>query len=299
MTLQQILYFKEIATTQNFTIAAQNLYVSQSSISHAIQTLERELGAPLFIRKSGKKVQLTDYGETFLPYAEGIMDNMDNGLKAIKQLCNPTSGVVNIVYSFTNCFSLVSRIFSEFYQTHNYNDISIRFTINNGTSLIEQDVVTGKQDLVFSCTPKFDHLHSVPIVKQELFLLVPAIHPLANAEKLSLFDVKDELFIGFYQNWNLSNWIAGMFEQCGLRQNVMEYFQDWSTQLTYVASGLGMAISPKVTVDPSLVSLIPIDHPGRFRDIYIHWSQTRPLSPSAKYVKDYCLEYLKNKDITF
>ncbi len=75
MTLQQIIYFIEIAHTQHFTQAAQNLFVSQSALSYSIQALERELGVPLFIRrKSERKVEMTAYGKKFLPYCEMALD---------------------------------------------------------------------------------------------------------------------------------------------------------------------------------------------------------------------------------
>lgn len=55
MTLQQIKYFLEVAKTQNFTVAAKNLFVAQSSLSYAIRELERELAIPLFVRHIKKK----------------------------------------------------------------------------------------------------------------------------------------------------------------------------------------------------------------------------------------------------
>lgn len=297
MTLQQIIYFKEIADTQSFTLAAQNLFVSQSNISHAIQKLENEMGVPLFVRKNGKKVVLTKYGETFLPHADRMINNLNSGFEAVKKIANPASGTVNITYSFINGFSLVSKVFKSFYEEHNYNDISVRFSVNNGTSLIEQNVATRDQDLAFSCTPHFEHLNSVPIVKQELFMFLPAAHPLASAEKLSLNDVKDEVFIGFYQNWNLSNWITKMFDECHIKQNVREYFNDWSTQMTCVAAGMGLAISPKITLNSELISIVPIDHPSKYRDVFIHWPKNQELTPSAEYIKNYCIDYFVSRNI--
>lgn len=297
MTLQQILYFKEIAKTQNFTQAAQSLFVAQSSLSHSIQCLEREVGVPLFVRKSGKKAMLTSYGQAFLPYADQILNNLEEGQKIIDRMRNPNSGVVTVTYSFVNCFSLVSMVFKDFYAEHSYNDISVRFEINQGRLLIEKNVAMGEQDLAFSCTPSYDGLNTLPIVQQELFLMLPVNHPLARKKKLSLFDVKDELFVGYYSSWNLSNWIVGMFESCGLQQNVMEYFPDWATQLTYVAMGIGLAITPRLPIDPKLIAMVPIDHPNRYRNVYLHWAANRKLSSSAEYVKQYCIDYFKERSL--
>lgn len=293
MTLQQILYFREIAYTQNFTQAAQNLFVAQSGLSHSIQCLEKELGVPLFLRRSGKKVILTSYGQAFLPYAEQMLSDLDTGRKVIDQMRNPNSGVVSVTYSYVNCFYLIQKLFQKFYEENRYDDIMVRFEINQGRSLIEHAVASGEQNLAFSCTPSFEGVTSVPVAKQELFLMLPANHPLAGAPAVSLQDIKNYPLVGLYQNWNLSNWINGMFEQEGLHPNILEYFHDWATQMNYVALGIGLAISPRIPVNSDLIVSVPLDHPGRFRNIYLHWASNQKLPAPAEFVRQYCLDYFR------
>ena len=194
MTLQQIKYFREVAKLHHFTLAAQNLYITQSSLSHAIQSLEQEIGVPLFVRKSGRKVELTSYGKTFLPYAEQILRSFDSGQEAIERMRNPNSGMVSVAYSYINGHSLVPQLFLRFYDEHSYDDISVQFEINHGRLLIEKELQMGQRDLAFSCTPAFEDLKSVPVAKQELVLLVPADHPLSGEKRVSLNDIRDEDF---------------------------------------------------------------------------------------------------------
>lgn len=299
MTLQQIMYFHEIARVQSFTQAAQNLFVAQSGLSYAIQSLEKEIGVPLFIRKSGKKVLLTSYGEAFLPYAQQVLSNLREGQDAIARMKDPNNGVVTVAYSYANCFSLISTLFRDFYTENSYDNISVRFSINQNRSRFEHDVAAGELDLAFSCTPSFDGVESVSVAKQELFLMVPAQHRLASRDCVSFDEIRDEVFFGYYQNWNLSNWVSKMFEEAGIRQNVLEYFPDWATQMGAVAMGLGLAISPRLPVDPSFIRTLPLDHPGRFRDIYLHWAKNRELSDSVQYVRRYCLDYCRTKPLIF
>ena len=293
MTLQQVLYFHEVAKLQHFTLAAQNLYVAQSSLSHAIQALEQEIGVPLFTRKSGRKVELTSYGRTFLPYAEQMLQSLRAGEDAIKRMRSPNSGVVSVAYSYINGHALVPKLFLRFYNEHSYDDISVQFEINHGRLLIEKELQMGERDLAFSCTPSFEDLKSVPVAKQELVLLVPANHPLSGEKRVSLNDIRDEVFIGYYQNWNLSNHVNRMFEDYGIKPNVVEFCEDWSSQLSYVSLGRGLAITPRLPVDPALVSIVELDSPNRFRDIYFHWAANRKLSPAVNYVREYCLDLLQ------
>ena len=92
MTLAQLVYFMEIVKTKNFTEAASNLYISQSSLSYAIHSLERELNVPLFIRRPNRKIALTMYGEALYPYvAEGIR-KLDEGRNRVFSAGNLGNG---------------------------------------------------------------------------------------------------------------------------------------------------------------------------------------------------------------
>ena len=69
MDLGQLEAFLQVAVHRNFRRAGEALYLTQPSISARIQVLEREVGEVLFERW-GRRVRLTDAGQTFLPYAE-------------------------------------------------------------------------------------------------------------------------------------------------------------------------------------------------------------------------------------
>ena len=68
MQFQQLQYFVAVAETRHFTRAAEMVHVAQPSLSQQIKTLERELGADLFLRARGN-ITLTDAGEALLPLA--------------------------------------------------------------------------------------------------------------------------------------------------------------------------------------------------------------------------------------
>ena len=70
MTLNQLTYFQKIAELEHFSRAAEELNISQPSLSRSIDTLEQELGLPLF-EKQGRNVILTKYGRIFLEHEIG------------------------------------------------------------------------------------------------------------------------------------------------------------------------------------------------------------------------------------
>ncbi len=290
MTLQQIKYVIEVAHTQNFTQASQNLNVSQPSLSHSIRVLEQELEVPLFIRASGKKVELTTYGEAFLPYCRETVQKVQDAERHIHQMRNPMNGVVNIAYSYING-SQIPTIFQSFYEESSSNEISIEFSVNHRCAVFERDVVLGNIDIAFACTKEFEGLEVYPIAKQDLVLMLPVHHPLAGAKKLSLQDVKDETLLWYYKDSNLYRWILRMYQMENLEPDIRTDSTDWSSQISYVALGQGISIGPRLPVDPQLISVVELDHPLNKRNVYMLWAKDKKLSNAAEYVKQFCIDF--------
>ncbi len=84
MNLTHLRYFAELAHTHHYTRAAQNLCITQPSLSHAIFKMEEELGVPLF-EKSGKNTVLTVFGEQFLRSVESSLKTLDNGIDFLQR----------------------------------------------------------------------------------------------------------------------------------------------------------------------------------------------------------------------
>ena len=85
MEPEQLRIFLAVAEHGSFTAAAKALFLSHSTTSRAVAALERELGAPLFLRQ-GRSVTLTKAGETLKPEAERILNELEKLKENIKQL---------------------------------------------------------------------------------------------------------------------------------------------------------------------------------------------------------------------
>lgn len=291
MTIQQLIYFREIAKTLHFTKASENLFVTQSSISHAISALEHELGVSLFTRQNGKKVVLTHMGEEFLPYVNLILDTVDKSKERIDQLRNPFGGVVRVAYGYVNGISLISRLFRDFNNDEHNKDISIQLHINNVHANIEKQLTSGEVNLAFTATPDFPGLNSIAVAEQELAVILPKEHPLSSMPSLTLKDLRDEPLVCYNQGGNLSRHIIEMFAEEKLIPNICEYQADWSAALAYISSGMGIGIMPRIPVVESMVSIVPLKARMNRRKIYMYWSKSTPLSPAVEYVREYCIRY--------
>lgn len=92
MNLNQLHYFSKLAEVEHYTKAAEELKISQPSLSHAIGSLEKELGTRLF-KKHGRGVVLTKYGKLFEEYVDNALYSLDTGGKKVRTMTGQTEGV--------------------------------------------------------------------------------------------------------------------------------------------------------------------------------------------------------------
>ena len=83
MNLYHLRYFVTLAHLEHYTKAAENLSITQPSLSHAISLLENELGVALF-EKEGRNIVLTKYGKIFLKDVEKSLEILDSSVKSLK-----------------------------------------------------------------------------------------------------------------------------------------------------------------------------------------------------------------------
>lgn len=94
VTLQQLIYFLAAVRHGSLSAAAEALYLSQPSLSDQIRRLERELGAPVFIR-TNRRLRLTESGRTLLPYAERVVALADEAQDAVREIHELRGGIAS------------------------------------------------------------------------------------------------------------------------------------------------------------------------------------------------------------
>src|SRR5690349_21719254 len=142
MELRQLITFRVLARTLNFTRTASELGYVQSSVTAQIQALEAELGVPLFDRL-GKRVSLTDGGRQLLEYAERILALADEARAAVSADATPR-GTLSIGAPETLCTYRLPAILHAF--RDRYPQVQILFRANPVATL-RQCVSTGVIDV--------------------------------------------------------------------------------------------------------------------------------------------------------
>ena len=153
MNLFHLRYFVQLAHTQHYTRAAEQLCITQPSLSHAITQLETELGVPLF-EKSGRNTTLTHFGEEFLVCAENTLSTLDAGVESM-QCAARGEGLIRLGLLRTLGVEYIPRLASGFLAAHPGKDI--RFTFNTGvTQQLLEGLASRRFDLVFCSRPSVD-----------------------------------------------------------------------------------------------------------------------------------------------
>lgn len=186
MELRQLTYFLKAAETQNFTEAASQLYITQSTLSQQIKQLEDELNIFLFDR-IGKKVYLTEAGNEFVPLAKATIRDMELAKQKMLDLKKVKSGTLRIGITYSLSFR-ISSIILKFRKE--YPDIKIELIYN---TVIELQKLLLARDidflLSFSVTVNEEIIEKHELFEVPVTVLVNKQHPLAKEKSISIKDV--------------------------------------------------------------------------------------------------------------
>lgn len=287
MNLNQLHYFSKLAEVEHYTRAAEELDISQPSLSHAISSLEKELGTKLF-EKQGRNVVLTKYGKIFQEYVEDSLRILDAGVQKVRSLTGQTEGLIELAYIYTLGSEFVPRLVSDFLRAHEELKVRFHFTVGN-TSEVIQGLKEEKFDIGFcSMTEKESGIQFTPIGTENLVVVVPKDHPLAGREAVFLEEVAAYPQIYYTQNSGLRPVVDKMFEQMRIKPEIVYEIEEDGSMAGLVAQGFGIAVMPEIPVLRLLnVDVLSIRNQHEKRYIYMARGRDKYQSPVVRRFSDY------------
>lgn len=123
--LRHLRYLQAVAAHGNFTRAAQDLHVSQPTLSQQIQQLERGIGAQLLDR-SGRSVRLTDAGQAYLEHAQRALRELAAGQRAVHDVTDLSRGHLRLAVTPTFTAYLVAPLIAELHHHHPGITVTVR-----------------------------------------------------------------------------------------------------------------------------------------------------------------------------
>lgn len=246
MTLNQLLYFQTIAHCQHFRIAASRLNISQPSLSRSISNLEDELGLLLFERK-GRTVTLTKYGKIFLEHANRILSDVEIAEKQMKKLSG-NAGHVDIAYVFPLSTRYIPHMVRQFLKGSRNRKISFSFQQSYTSEMVE-GLKSERYDVIFGAYVENEpDIQFVPILNQEMVIITPVGHPLAQKESVSIHDLESYPLIGYDRTSGLGKFTKRTYDSYSIKPNIICESPDENAIASLVAENFGIALVADVDI---------------------------------------------------
>ena len=274
MIFLRLNYFKVIAETLNISKAAQQLSISQSSLSQSLQRLEAELGYPLFDRK-GKRITLNSNGEILLKYVNQIDYAM---LSAKKELAEKNHQLQSQVTLNVCC---ASQMLPKLLKHLNVKLPEITFRILQN----QEHVPSTEIDLKILASPfPIEGQNRILLLEEPILLTVPVESPLYAITDLYSRDLVNESFLMLGNKWSLEILLREYFEHIHFYPNVTMTLDNPSLMREFLRERYGIAFIPEITWGTdwerhSLVLRAVKDMPMK-RYVYLEWQEGSYLSDS-------------------
>ena len=188
MEVHQLRDFVAVASTGSFSQAASRCHIAQPSLSKAVQRLEAEVGEKLFIRLK-RRVVLTPAGELLYKRAPRILNEIEQAKRELTESQGLQRGIVRIGVLPTIAPYVLPGAVGRFTEACPSLEVVVH---EDMTSNLLKFVDACDLDLALLSLPIPDESFEKEILfKEELFLAVPAKHPLAVKERVALVDLED------------------------------------------------------------------------------------------------------------
>lgn len=291
----QINCFISVARTLNFSEAARQNFVSQSTVSRYVSELEKEFGVKLFTRNH-RDVMLTNEGKTLLPYAIEITESLQKAKSVIHRMNKGGMGKISITFDAVSgafaqkCLKRFSKV---------YPDIAVDITEISGRENIQtlSDTAYDFHFMLRDMLPENDELDSIVTHKDTLSLIVPKDF---KGIGRSLQNLQNEKFILLSENISPILYMETMdiFRTCHLSPNISTY-DSVKAILIAVGAGLGITILPTQLTKIQMCDSVKILAIDSFEtDISYVMSYRKDISnPAASLFLDIVKSITKNKDL--
>jgi LysR family cyn operon transcriptional activator len=269
--LRQLQYFLAAADTLHFSKAAEQVFVTQPTLSHQIAELESHVGTTLFDR-SGKAVRLTEAGRLFAVHAARALRELESGWTEVRELEGLQRGELNIGTSQSFLRELFPPVLGQFMNRYP----AVRLEIQEMTATeIERRLAAGVLDLGIAFAPSvLEDTELEPILEERLLLVVGPEHPLAARGTITLKELGGEPIVFFTREFSTRQLVQRYFDQAGAPLNVVCETNSIDVMLGVVRQTRVATILPEGTIPRTTdVRVVKIQDPELVRVSALLWSR--------------------------
>jgi LysR family cyn operon transcriptional activator len=263
MELRHLRYFVAVAGSLSFTRAAERVHVTQSTLSHQIRQLEQELGRDLFDRL-GKRVVLTEAGESFLLCAQRALMEIDQGVAQLKSAMAPLTGVVRVGTTHTFNVSLLPDCVGEFLERNPTVQVIVD---ERAADAITAGLVDGSLDFGIGYKPEWpEGLRFEPLFNEELVLVVGHDHPLARRRKVRMIELHQQPLVLLPASFSTRRLLDDCFAAAGAAPHVVAEMNTVAAMLRLAHRvGAGTILATNAVRDATHMRQVKLESPTPIR----------------------------------
>ena len=283
MSVNKYQMFLKTVECGSFSKAAAEMSFTQSAVSHAVQALENELNITLLSRNRGGVV-LTADGRALLPRIEKLCAAHHELMQSAAELNGMDAGFVRVATFSSVSAQWLPSILKSFGER--YPNIEFEVVTGDYYGQSEDWILQGKVDCGFLRLPSVKHLQTYALYRDELQVILPCGHPLADSDPFPAASLSTEPFIFLEEGQDYE--ISAALDKMGIRPNVKYTAREDRTMLAMVSKGLGISLLPELMVRHSPYPVVACRAPERFyRNIGIAVKDKKALSAATRRFVDY------------
>ena len=249
MDLRSLRYFVAVVDSHGFSRAAEQLHVTQPTVSKMVQQLEQSLGLVL-LERTGKRFLLTDAGEVVLQRGHAMLamhEELNTELQDMQQL---RGGVLRLGVT-QQAHQPLAPLLAAYHRRHPAVEIRL---FEGGTQAIETDLRSGVLEMgslldYAGNAHIWQELEAFPLVRSPLCLLAPADSPWRGRRTVALGELADSAFIFYGDSFALNDIVTDACTAAGFKPRISGRSGQWDFVASLVRLGVGIAILPQLFCD--------------------------------------------------
>lgn len=292
-TLHQLKVFEAAARNGSFTRAAEELFLTQPTVSMQVKQLTKAVGLPLF-EQVGKRLYLTPAGRELFATCREIFEKLSQFEMTIADLKGLKQGRLRLAV-ITTAKYFVPRLLGPFCQL--YPGIDIALQVTNHSGIVER-LKENLDDLyIMSQLPEHLDISYQPFLDNPLVVLAPINHPLAREKNISLQRLGEEPFILREPGSGTRTAVQKLFDEQEITLKVKLELGSNEAIKHAIAGGLGVSVLSRHTLTPEAantdLTVLDVEYFPIHRNWYMVYPAGKQLSVVARTYFEYLMDAAK------
>ena len=298
MTFTQIQYFLKVYETGNIGLAAQELFLTNSTLSKTIRELESEFNCKLFNRTKTGMIP-TEMGHNLRAKGLEIVSLMDETGNMMRSASTRAEDLVRVGITPTTGVTLFPRLYEQFSR----RNPTVQFLpIEGGNAKVQNMLESGRMDICFTTYSEIfpdskgrlwmkEALDSAKLYDTELVFCVHRNHPMAGRTEVSIADIREERFVYLKRPVQREAELEHRFMQIGASANVVFRASQLSIATQIVRCGMAASIQMRGTMDDGREIIgIPLHPSAPYANVLV-WNRASVKKNGVGKFLEFCLTY--------